>query len=165
MGPDYDKLGNHFAKSDSVQMVEVDCTAAGQGLCGKAGVRGYPTLKYFLPTGPKSGYEYNGGRDFNSIKAFAEDKLVTCSVKTLKGCAPNQVEFIKKNKERPVEEMTAALKEKEDSMKDLKKERTAARNNMTEREKDWSRKERNINKAMGLIKQLQKNAGKKGSEL
>lgn len=167
MAPDYSKLGDHFAKADTgVQMVEVDCTSGGQGICSRMGLNGYPTFKYFTPSGPKNGNDYHGGRDYNSIKRFAEEKLITCNIDTLKGCQPNQVQFIEKNKGKTVEEMGAALKDKEDALKDLKKERMVARNNMTEREKVWSRNERNINKAIGLIKQLQK-GGKKhaGTEL
>lgn len=141
-------------------MVEVDCTAGGERICSTAGVRGYPTLKYFTPTGPKGGSEYNGGRDFNSIKQFADEKLVTCNVATLKGCQPNQVEFIKKNKDKPPEEIGAALKEKETALADLKKERTKLRNELTDKEKNWSRNERNLNKAIALIKQIEKHAVK-----
>ena len=61
MAPDWNKLGQHYADSPSVLIVDVDCTADGQGTCQRMGVRGYPTIKGFhgwrqegqgLPAGP-----------------------------------------------------------------------------------------------------------------
>jgi len=46
MKPDYDKLGTEYEGSSSVNIVDVDCTVH-QDLCGKHGVQGYPTIKYW----------------------------------------------------------------------------------------------------------------------
>jgi hypothetical protein len=97
MKPDWDKLGKHYADSDSVLIVDVDCTAAGQGVCQKMGVKGYPTIKYFM-AGDKKGKDYQGGRDFASLKGFAEKTLnkASCNAVTKNGCKANEVAFIEK---------------------------------------------------------------------
>lgn len=75
MKPDWDKLIEHFADSKHSGVFDVDCTADGKELCSEVGVQGYPTIKYGDPT-DKSGMKvYEGGRDFESLKKFAEDNL------------------------------------------------------------------------------------------
>lgn len=111
MKPDYDKLGKLYADSESVQIVDVDCTADGQQTCSKVGVKGYPTIKYFTSKTSKSGADYQGGRDFNGLKSFVEKTLnvMPCNPKTLANCAKNEKEFIEKNKDKSPEELTADL--------------------------------------------------------
>ena len=46
MKPAWDQLGDEFASSKTVLIGDVDCTVH-KDLCGKYGVRGYPTIKYF----------------------------------------------------------------------------------------------------------------------
>ena len=98
MKPDWDKLGQHYADHPSVMIVDVDCTADGQGTCNRMGVQGYPTIKYFM-SGDKKGKDYQMGRDFNSLKQFAESKLnkPVCDAATKKGCAKNEIAFIEKH--------------------------------------------------------------------
>ena len=74
MAPDWNKLGASFADSSSVLIVDVDCTADGERTCQRMGVRGYPTIKYFM-SGDKKGKDYQQGRDFNSLKQFADRTL------------------------------------------------------------------------------------------
>mmetsp|Transcript_54499 Transcript_54499/g.162331 ORF Transcript_54499/g.162331 Transcript_54499/m.162331 type:complete len:106 (+) Transcript_54499:431-748(+) len=97
------------------------------------------------------------------MKSFILEKLQTCNVKTLAGCQPNQVEFVKKNKDKSLEEFQEMKKEKETALKELKKERSEAQAKLKEQEKTWSRTERNLNKALGLIKQFE-TAAKKGGK-
>ena len=59
MKPDWDKLGQHYADSSSVLIVDVDCTADGQSTCQRMGVQGYPTIKYYM-AGDKKGQESCG---------------------------------------------------------------------------------------------------------
>jgi len=62
----------------------VDCTAEGKTLCSKFGVRGYPTVKYGDPDDLK---DYRGGRDFDSLKKFADSNLgPQCGPKHLDLC-------------------------------------------------------------------------------
>ena len=57
MKPAWDRLGADYKDSASVMIVDVDCTAEGSGTCGKVGVKGYPTIKYY-PAGDKKGKDY-----------------------------------------------------------------------------------------------------------
>jgi hypothetical protein len=61
-----------FKDSPNALVADVDCTAAGQPLCEKFGVRGYPTIKYGDPGDMK---DYQGGRSFEDLKKFAEESL------------------------------------------------------------------------------------------
>ena len=78
-------------------IVDVDCTAEGSGTCQKVGVQGYPTIKYY-PAGDKKGKDYQGGRDYDSLKSFVVKTLdkPVCDAATKKGCAKNEIEFLKK---------------------------------------------------------------------
>ena len=49
-------------------------------LCEDEGVKGYPALKYYLPGEPE-GIDYSGGRDLESLKAFAKTLGPSCSPK------------------------------------------------------------------------------------
>ena len=46
MKPAWDQLSDEFKSSKTVVVADVDCTVH-KDLCGKYGVRGYPTIKYF----------------------------------------------------------------------------------------------------------------------
>jgi hypothetical protein len=69
MKPSWDKLGDEYAGSSSVLIADADCTAGADELCSQFGIRGYPTIKYFLD-GDSEGQDYKGGRDFDSMKEF-----------------------------------------------------------------------------------------------
>ena len=113
MAPDWNKLGQHYADSPSVLIVDVDCTADGQGTCQRMGVRGYPTIKYFM-AGDKKGKDYQQGRDFASLKSFAERTLnkPMCDAATKKGCAKNELAFIEKHEGKSKDEIKAVAAEK-----------------------------------------------------
>ena len=44
----------------------------GKPLCDSNGVRGFPTIKYGSPSALE---DYEGGRDFDSLKKFADENL------------------------------------------------------------------------------------------
>jgi thioredoxin-like negative regulator of GroEL len=71
MKPDWDKLGAEFADSKTVLIGDVDCTVE-KPLCSKYDIKGFPTIKVFND-GSEEAYE--GGRDFESLKAFASENL------------------------------------------------------------------------------------------
>merc|ERR1719183_881410 len=73
MKPDWDKLGSVYADSATVIIGDVDCTVE-KDLCSKYGVRGYPTIKYFVG-GDTEGEAYEGGRDYSSLETFAAESL------------------------------------------------------------------------------------------
>jgi len=61
-----------FASSPSSLVADVDCTADGKALCETQGVQGFPSIKHGDPSDLQ---DYNGGRDFDSLKKFAEESL------------------------------------------------------------------------------------------
>lgn len=79
MKPDWDKLASEFQDSTSVLIADVDCTAGGKDLCETHGVKGYPTIKSFR-AGDTEGEDYQGGRDFESLKSHAEGLGPSCTV-------------------------------------------------------------------------------------
>jgi len=58
--------------AENPAVVDVDCTADGKETCQKHGVEGYPTIKYGDAGDLK---DYQGGRDFDSLKKFADENL------------------------------------------------------------------------------------------
>lgn len=84
MKPDWDNLMNEFKDSPTALIADVDCTAEGQSLCQTMGVQGYPTIKYGDPSDLQ---DYQGGRDYASLKSFAEQNLKPmCSVSNIDLC-------------------------------------------------------------------------------
>lgn len=95
MKPDWDKLGKLFANSPSVLIGDADCTVQ-KAMCDKFGVRGYPTIKYFVD-GDKEGQDYSGGRDYGSLEKFAKDTLETlCLVEAPEKCDEKEQRYIVK---------------------------------------------------------------------
>lgn len=72
MKPDWDKLIDEFKGSKTTLIADVDCTKGGKKLCAKVGVESYPTLLYGAPTDLE---KYDGPRDLETLKAFAEENL------------------------------------------------------------------------------------------
>mmetsp|Transcript_28639 Transcript_28639/g.80660 ORF Transcript_28639/g.80660 Transcript_28639/m.80660 type:complete len:168 (-) Transcript_28639:777-1280(-) len=161
MKPDWDKLGDAYSNSESVLIVDVDCTAAGQGVCGKVGVRGYPTIKYYV-AGDKKGKDYQGGRDFSSLKSFVESKLdkPACNVETLKGCKANEVTFIEKMREKSAAELKEEVTAKADALKQNKKAQAEAEKEHKAKMKEFKKEELKITAASAILKKLQKVAAK-----
>jgi len=72
MKPAWDKLMEEFAGNPGSLVADVDCTEAGKDLCETHGVQGFPTIKYGDPSDLQ---DYQGGRDFESLKKFADENL------------------------------------------------------------------------------------------
>jgi len=72
MKPAWDKLMGEFKDNPNVVIADVDCTESGKDLCETHKVQGFPTIKYGDPDDLK---DYEGGRGFDELKAFAEGNL------------------------------------------------------------------------------------------
>jgi len=155
MKADWDKLGRKYASSESVLIVDADCTAAAQGTCGSQGVKGYPTIKYYMD-GTKAGRDYQGGRDFNSLETFVKQTLdkEMCDVATGKGCKPIQQKFIKANKDKSRAELEAMAKERKSDFKEQTKEFKA-------QEKEYKKNKKKYDMAQQLLKKMIKSASSK----
>lgn len=93
MKPDWDKLMDAFADSETALVADVDCTAAGKDLCTEHGIRGYPSLKYGDPANLE---EYSGGRDFKSLEKFATENLKPM-------CSPSNIDLCEADKKADIE--------------------------------------------------------------
>merc|ERR1719480_717683 len=97
MKPAWDKLAKKFAKSQDVVIADVDCTASGQSLCQKVGIRGYPTIKYYI--GGKAN-DYQGGRDYSSLEKHVVTNMgpppPPCDIMKLdQTCGRREIKFLK----------------------------------------------------------------------
>lgn len=73
MKPSWDKLMEEFADDATKLVGDVDCTTdEGEKLCQEHGVEGFPTLKWGDPSNLE---DYQGGREYEDLKAFAEENL------------------------------------------------------------------------------------------
>lgn len=108
MKPDWDKLGDAYAGSSSVQILDVDCTVE-KDLCSEFDVSGYPTIKYFKDAATE-GASYEGGRDYDSLDSFVKETLlVLCDVEDPTECDEKEVKFIATMKEKGAEAVAKQL--------------------------------------------------------
>ena len=96
MKPAWDQLGDEYADSSTVFIGDVDCTIE-KDLCSRFGVRGYPTIKYFTSSTAADGDAYEGGRDYASLKKFADESLgPSCSNDNIDLCDDDQKAILEK---------------------------------------------------------------------
>jgi protein disulfide-isomerase A6 len=136
MKPAWEALGAEY-EGTNVVIGDADCTVE-SALCGAHGVRGYPTIKYYVQ-GEENAYQ--GGRDLPSLKKFVEDTLaVGCDVQTKAGCEDKEVNFIEK--------MTGAAKD--EVQKQLARLQGMSSGSMKADLKKW------IKQRVAILKQLGK---------
>jgi hypothetical protein len=118
MKPAWDQLATAFASSTTVVIGDVDCTKDNnKDLCKKYGVQGYPTVKYFTGATAPTGDAYEGGRTFDDLKAFADESLgPSCGAENIDLCNDEQKAMLEKANAMSADELTAAIKEKEDAI-------------------------------------------------
>jgi hypothetical protein len=97
MKPDWDKLMDAFADSETALIADVDCTAEGKPLCDANGVRGYPTIKWGDPSNLE---DYKGGRDYASLEKFAQENLKPV-------CGPANIDLCDDEKKSTIEKFLA----------------------------------------------------------
>jgi len=117
MKPAWDKLMAEFADSKTALVGDADCTGSGKALCEEIGVRGYPTIKQGDPNNLE---DYKGGRDFDSLKKFAEENLgPTCGPANLDLCDDDKKALIEKFSKMSAADLAAAVQEKVDAQEKL----------------------------------------------
>lgn len=122
MKPAWDALMEEYDGHDSILVGDVDCTAEGKSICGSVGVKGYPTIKH----GDISSLEdYKGGRDTDSLKAFASTLKPSCSPANIDLCEDEDrakieelIELSNKELKAKISDGDAQLKEAEDHFSD-----------------------------------------------
>jgi len=166
MKPDWDKLMDAFADSKTALVADVDCTAEGKPLCDANGVRGYPTIKWGDPSALE---DYKGGRDYDSLKKFADENLKPmCSPANIDLCDADKKAEIEKFQAMSADELAAAIAEKEKLMESAEE---TFKNGVQELQNTYQKlmedKEKTLedikNSGLGLMKAV-KAAAKKGSD-
>jgi len=116
MKPAWDQLGDAFADSKTVIIGDVDCTVH-DSLCQKHGVQGYPTIKSFA-AGSDEGEDYQGGRDFDALKDFADNNLgPACGFANLDLCDADKKAFIEEWAAKPADDLKAEIETKNAAIK------------------------------------------------
>ena len=111
MAPTWNTLMEEFKDSKTQLVADVDCTSeGGKPLCEANGVKGYPTLKWGDPAALE---DYSGGRDLETLRAFAQEKLVPlCSPTHLDLCDDEHKKEIEKYLKMGEDKLTEAIAEK-----------------------------------------------------
>jgi len=116
MKPAWDKLMKEYKDSATALVADVDCTAAGKPLCDANGVQGFPTIKYGDPSALE---KYEGGRDFDSLKKFADENLKPmCSPANMDLCDDDQKAELNKLMEMDLGDLEKAITEGEQKITD-----------------------------------------------
>jgi len=112
MKPAWDQLGDEFKTSKTVIIGDVDCTVE-KDLCSKYGVRGYPTIKYFTGSTDPLGDSYDGGRDYDALKKFADENLgPSCDSENKDLCDEDQLKKLEEIEALGAEKVAEVIKEK-----------------------------------------------------
>jgi len=116
MKPAWDKLMAEYKDSKDVLIGDADCTAEGKSLCEEIGVQGYPTIKFGDPSALE---DYQGGRDFDSLKKHADTKLKpSCSPSNLQLCDEDKKAEITKLQDMSTGDLDTAITTKEKEIAD-----------------------------------------------
>jgi hypothetical protein len=167
MKPDWDKLMEEFAGSSTQLVADVDCTADGKPLCESNGVRGYPTIKWGDPSALE---DYQGGRDFNSLKAFADENLKpVCSPSNIDLCDDDKKAEIEKLQAMSAADLDAAIAGEEKKLSEAEEEFKAEvqklQNKYQELMKEKEEKEAAVKAAgLGLMKAVKASKAKEAKD-
>lgn len=108
MKPAWDELMAAYEGDANRLIADVDCTAGGQSLCEKVGVQGYPTIKYGDPGDLQ---DYEGGRDAEELKKFAEESLgPSCGPANLDLCEDAKKASLEKYMKMTADRLTGKIR-------------------------------------------------------
>jgi len=168
MKPDWDKLMAEFADHKSILVADVDCTAGGKDLCEQVGVQGYPTIKYGDPNDLE---DYEGGRDFEALKAFSKENLgPRCGPGNPDLCDAEAKKSLDKYMKMPMADLVKAIEEKDSEMakadKDLEELLKSLQNQYEEGQKKRDDTKKAIKEGgLGMMKSVKAHRNSAKSEL
>jgi len=163
MKPDWDKLMDAFADSESALIADVDCTAAGKPLCDANDVKGYPTIKWGDPSNLE---DYKGGRDYAALEKFAKENLKPmCGPSNIDLCDDDKKKEIEKFLAMPVAELDKLIAEKDKKIEDAESAfKTGVEGLQASYQKMMEEKEKTVeeikNSGLGLMKSCKAHAAK-----
>jgi hypothetical protein len=110
MAADWEKLAEDWKDAPGI-VGEVDCTdPKSESICEQFNVEGFPTILYGDPSAPD---DYQGGRDYESMAAFAKtflDKPV-CTVTKEDACSEEQKQLIADLKAKSKDDLMTTVKD------------------------------------------------------
>lgn len=167
MKPDWDKLMDAFADSETALVADVDCTAEGKQLCTDHGFKGYPTIKWGDPSALE---DYKGGRDYASLEKFAQESLKPV-------CSPANIDLCEEDKKASIEKFLGMAEEEletliSDSEKKIEEAETAFKTGVealqAQYQKMMDEKEKTQEEikasGLGLMKACKSHAAKSGDK-
>lgn len=107
---------NQYKEHETVLVADVDCTAQGKSLCTKAGVKGYPTIKYGDPSNLQ---DYSGSRDWSTLEKFAYRLKPVCGPASLNNCDSEQKKNVEKAMKLDTDAIKKSIKELENNLEEL----------------------------------------------
>jgi hypothetical protein len=110
MKPDWDALADEFKDSTTVVVADVDCTAAGEPLCSRFRVEGFPTLKTFSPPSTE-GEDYEDGRKLDELRAHVQSLGPGCTPDTKAMCTAEDLAELESLIGLPAEALEAEIAE------------------------------------------------------
>jgi len=164
MKPAWDKLMKQFEGHASALVGDVDCTADGKPLCEEHGVQGFPTIKWGDPSALE---DYEGGRDFDDLKTFAEENLKPmCSPKNLDLCDDAKKTEIEKYMKMSDSDLETEIEKKEAEAKEAEETFDAEVQKLQEKyeqlEKEKTEKQAAVKASgLGLMKAVKASKGAK----
>lgn len=108
MKPQWEALGDKYDGHSAVVIGDMDCTQH-QSTCGKYGVQGYPTIKWFEANN-ESPKDYQGGRDAAALEKFAEGLAPKCTLDDTSECSDKESKYIAKMSKESKEKIEQQLK-------------------------------------------------------
>merc|ERR1719463_709911 len=170
MKPAWDKLMKNWNKGERAKtslIADVDCTAEGKPLCEEVGVQGFPTIKWGDPANLE---DYQGGRDYDALKAFAKENLKPM-------CSPANIDLCDEDKKKEIaafqamseEDLAKQIEEKKAEIKTaeetFEKEVKALQDTYSQLQKDKDEAIAAVKKSgLGLMQAVQATAKKAGKE-
>jgi len=168
MKPAWDQLIEKFEGSASALVADVDCTAGGESLCQEQGVQGYPSIKWGSPDALE---DYEGGRDFEALEAFADENLKpVCSPSNIDLCDAEKKAKIEELQKMSVEDLESEIEKKDAESKEAEthfdEEVKKLQETYEQLEKDKTAKQAAVKAAgLGLMKAVRAAKGAAKEEL
>ena len=111
------KAATEKLDADHVAMARLDCTAQeNTALCGELQVQGYPTILY---GGVDDLQPYEGGRDEESLLAFARSLKPVCGVGNEEHCGEEDAERLKALAALDAAALRAKIEEHQETVKEV----------------------------------------------
>jgi len=138
MKPAWDQLMSEYSESKHAGIYDVDCTADGKDLCQDVGVSGYPTIKYGDPSDKKNLQTYNGGRDLDALKKFAEDNLSPiCGPASMDACSDEDKALLESFMTRSSADLLAEAKKLDKEFAATQKKLDKKTSKLKDKERDY----------------------------